>query len=136
MALPAFLKSTVDPFLDALAASLAPKQETRGGRYAQLLPTTDVVPVSGSATTPKDVTSKPTGAKPTDPTWASLAVLPAKVPCAVEVHEYLTPKQERGWVLIATATDGVTKYRRAIGFGPEARDQAWAAVPVTIGGGK
>lgn len=130
MALPAFLKSTVDPFLATLAASLAPKQEAKGGRYAQLLPTTDVVPTNGTATTPKNVTSKPAGAKAGDPTWASLAVLPAKVPCAVEVHEYLTPKQERGWVLIATASDGTTKYRRAIGFGPEARDEAWAPVAV------
>lgn len=116
----------IDTAFDALWPTLVANQQSylaAHGKCFQGLPAHASPP--DKATAPDRLTQKPAG-KPHR--WAAFCTLPATMPYSLEIHEYVTPKNEKGWVAIITAVvDGKT-WRRSKGQGPEQRDTEWLEV--------
>lgn len=121
----------IDTAADALLATIAANQRTyvaTNGKCFQGLATHAAPPTK--ATAPDRTNTKPAAKAHR---WADFCTLPAQMPFCLEVHEYVTPKNEKGWVAIITAVvDGKT-WRRCKGEGPEQRDTEWTEVRA-IGG--
>ena len=92
-------------------------------RYFQGLCTHSTLPTDGKATAPDNVEKTKPGDQ--DETWIDARyLLPATMEIAVEVDVYDGPNGQ-GYVLVGSVQLGTAIWRKAIGFGPEARSYDW-----------
>lgn len=87
-------------------------------RYFQGLKTNSIIPQNDIR--PDRLNSKPSD-RPT--TWVDTGLILVDLPFIVEIHEY-----PGGWQIIFTTTDGIKRYNRSIGYGPEDRTHDWQEI--------
>lgn len=93
--------------------------------YFQGLPTHTGKPIEDTAS--DRLAESPTG-KTT--TWNDTGLSVGTLPFSMQIHEYVTPAEEKGYQVIFTCFDGEHEYSRSVGYGAESvgRTYDWSVV--------
>lgn len=128
MATPAAIRATVDSRLTTFWNLLQTYEDnfatSHNGHYAQFLKSASVIPADGNAVLPDVGAAQPVG---TQVSWPSNWIT-TPIEGQLEVHEYVCPDGQAGYVAFARVTINGNTWERAQGAGPEAaaRTHAWA----------
>ncbi len=59
-------------------------------------------------------------------TWTATGLdINKAIPVSIEIHEYLTPSNNKGWQILFKTSDGIKEYVRSVGYGIESSSRTF-----------